>query len=382
MVFGARGGSAMEDPAAAGAARRRFIGRLAKNMESGTRNSRYYTDRDGHMSSHGASRVSVCSDFGYFEELYSYYTSEKAWHLCDPNAEQVFMALKKAGVKVAVVSNFDTRLRLLLRALKCDHWRISEAMAWDRDMLSCIRWQSIVIDEYHQLSQKSIDLQLIKILTTDSRIILLSGQIKLRGLRSVEAEILAKLKERLSRFIAYGSTSEVSKFIEYWVPIKISNHQLDQYCATLISNSNLLCSCSRNDQFGALRDILLTVRKRFKILSESMPKDAAFQIVNNELMMDGNPRLNLASFVTTWMEPECDRMIMAALNKNYVDMDEYPVTTELQYFVGRSELITEIIPTTERKTVNTPHLWRVTIMDDKLPPSPKKSRSSLETTED
>ncbi|KAL3646832.1 hypothetical protein CASFOL_009376 [Castilleja foliolosa] len=62
----------------------------------------------------------------------------------------------------------------------------------------------------------------------------------------------------------------------------------------------------------------------FKIPSESMPKDAAFQIVNDELMMDGNPRVNLASFVTTWMEPECDKLIMAALNKNYVDMDEYP----------------------------------------------------------
>ncbi|KAL3645515.1 Short-chain dehydrogenase TIC 32 B, chloroplastic [Castilleja foliolosa] len=71
-------------------------------------------------------------------------------------------------------------------------------------------------------------------------------------------------------------------------------------------------------------------RVKFKIPSESMPKDALFQIVNDELMMDGNPRLNLASFVTTWMEPECDKLIMAALNKNYVDMDEYPVTTELQ----------------------------------------------------
>ncbi|PIN25512.1 Glutamate decarboxylase/sphingosine phosphate lyase [Handroanthus impetiginosus] len=47
-------------------------------------------------------------------------------------------------------------------------------------------------------------------------------------------------------------------------------------------------------------------------------------------MLDGNPRLNLASFVTTWMEPECDKLIMASVNKNYVDMDEYPVTTELQ----------------------------------------------------
>ncbi|GKV05303.1 hypothetical protein SLEP1_g17333 [Rubroshorea leprosula] len=63
---------------------------------------------------------------------------------------------------------------------------------------------------------------------------------------------------------------------------------------------------------------------------ESMPKEAAYQVINDELMLDGNPRLNLASFVTTWMEPECDKLIMAAMNKNYVDMDEYPVTTELQ----------------------------------------------------
>ena len=62
----------------------------------------------------------------------------------------------------------------------------------------------------------------------------------------------------------------------------------------------------------------------------SIPKDAAFQIINDELMLDGNPRLNLASFVTTWMEPECDKLMVASINKNYVDMDEYPVTTELQ----------------------------------------------------
>lgn len=69
---------------------------------------------------------------------------------------------------------------------------------------------------------------------------------------------------------------------------------------------------------------------RFKMPENSIPKEAAFQIINDELMLDGNPRLNLASFVTTWMEPECDKLIMAAVNKNYVDMDEYPVTTELQ----------------------------------------------------
>ncbi|CAI9763506.1 unnamed protein product [Fraxinus pennsylvanica] len=69
---------------------------------------------------------------------------------------------------------------------------------------------------------------------------------------------------------------------------------------------------------------------KFKMSENSIPKEAAYQIINDELMLDGNPRLNLASFVTTWMEPECDKLIMASINKNYVDMDEYPVTTELQ----------------------------------------------------
>ncbi|XP_009777452.1 glutamate decarboxylase 4 [Nicotiana tabacum] len=69
---------------------------------------------------------------------------------------------------------------------------------------------------------------------------------------------------------------------------------------------------------------------RFEMSENSIPKEAAFQIINDELMLDGNPRLNLASFVTTWMEPECDKLMMDSINKNYVDMDEYPVTTELQ----------------------------------------------------
>ncbi|VAI39317.1 unnamed protein product [Triticum turgidum subsp. durum] len=69
---------------------------------------------------------------------------------------------------------------------------------------------------------------------------------------------------------------------------------------------------------------------RYRMPEKSIPKEAAYQIINDELMLDGNPRLNLASFVTTWMERECEKLIMASINKNYVDMDEYPVTTELQ----------------------------------------------------
>lgn len=50
-----------------------------------------------------------------------------------------------------------------------------------------------------------------------------------------------------------------------------------------------------------------TMMERFKMPERSIPKDAAYQIIHDELMLDGNPRLNLASFVATWMEPECDR---------------------------------------------------------------------------
>ncbi|PHT50139.1 RNA polymerase II C-terminal domain phosphatase-like 1 [Capsicum baccatum] len=49
-------------------------------------------------------------------------SSEVAWHLCDPVSEKVFKALRAAGVKLAVVSNFDTQLKPVLRALNCDHW--------------------------------------------------------------------------------------------------------------------------------------------------------------------------------------------------------------------------------------------------------------------
>ncbi|GAB4848160.1 Glutamate decarboxylase 4 [Ancistrocladus abbreviatus] len=69
---------------------------------------------------------------------------------------------------------------------------------------------------------------------------------------------------------------------------------------------------------------------RLKMPEQSIPKEAAYQIIHDDLMLDGNPRLNLASFVTTWMEPECDKLLAESINKNYVDMDEYPVTTEIQ----------------------------------------------------
>jgi glutamate decarboxylase len=58
----------------------------------------------------------------------------------------------------------------------------------------------------------------------------------------------------------------------------------------------------------------------------SMDSRAAYQIIHDEMNLDGNPSLNLASFVTTWMEDEAQKIIMESLNKNYIDTDEYPQT--------------------------------------------------------
>lgn len=58
--------------------------------------------------------------------------------------------------------------------------------------------------------------------------------------------------------------------------------------------------------------------------------DVAYQIVHDELMLDGNARLNLATFVTTWMEPQARALMGECFDKNMIDKDEYPRTAELE----------------------------------------------------
>src|SRR5579862_7182068 len=61
-----------------------------------------------------------------------------------------------------------------------------------------------------------------------------------------------------------------------------------------------------------------------------LPPELAYQIVHDELMLDGNARLNLATFVTTWMEPQAQRLMDESVDKNVIDKDEYPQTAELE----------------------------------------------------
>ncbi|MEU6473296.1 glutamate decarboxylase [Streptomyces massasporeus] len=67
-----------------------------------------------------------------------------------------------------------------------------------------------------------------------------------------------------------------------------------------------------------------------RLPDQPMAPATAHQLVRDELMLDGNARLNLATFVTTWMEPEAGILMAECRDKNMIDKDEYPRTAELE----------------------------------------------------
>ncbi|MGW0914721.1 glutamate decarboxylase [Streptomyces sp. NPDC002784] len=69
---------------------------------------------------------------------------------------------------------------------------------------------------------------------------------------------------------------------------------------------------------------------RHRLPDRPLPPMTAYQLVHDELMLDGNARLNLATFVTTWMEPQAGVLMAECRDKNMIDKDEYPRTAELE----------------------------------------------------
>jgi glutamate decarboxylase len=56
----------------------------------------------------------------------------------------------------------------------------------------------------------------------------------------------------------------------------------------------------------------------------------AMRLVDVDLSMEGDPQRNLATFVTTWMEPEAQRIIAENLHRNFIDHAEYPISAEIE----------------------------------------------------
>jgi len=61
-----------------------------------------------------------------------------------------------------------------------------------------------------------------------------------------------------------------------------------------------------------------------KIPEKGMPADTAYQIVKDETFPQTQPRLNLATFVTTYMDDYGTRLMNEAVGINYIDETEYP----------------------------------------------------------
>ncbi|OLT29363.1 glutamate decarboxylase [Nocardiopsis sp. CNR-923] len=67
-----------------------------------------------------------------------------------------------------------------------------------------------------------------------------------------------------------------------------------------------------------------------RIPAHGSPARTAYRLVHDELLLDGVARMNLATFCTTWVEPEVRRLMDEALVKNIIDKDEYPQTAEVE----------------------------------------------------
>ncbi len=83
------------------------------------------------------------------------------------------------------------------------------------------------------------------------------------------------------------------------------------------------------DDVYASTDLSVSVPKyRFPIGEQSAQH--AYSIVHDELMLDGNSRMNLATFCQTWSEPQVHQLLAECWDKNMIDKDEYPQTAEIE----------------------------------------------------
>ena len=69
---------------------------------------------------------------------------------------------------------------------------------------------------------------------------------------------------------------------------------------------------------------------KYAMPRNGLAPDIAYNLVRDEIMLDGNARMNLATFCQTWMEPNIHTIMDECVDKNMIDKDEYPATAELE----------------------------------------------------
>jgi glutamate decarboxylase len=75
---------------------------------------------------------------------------------------------------------------------------------------------------------------------------------------------------------------------------------------------------------------LLREIPKYRLQEEELPPEIAYRVVSDELILDGNSRQNLATFCTTWVPDEIQRLMRECIDKNMIDKDEYPQAAEIE----------------------------------------------------
>ncbi|KAK1389524.1 PHD-type domain-containing protein [Heracleum sosnowskyi] len=154
----------------------------------------------------------------------------------------------------------------------------AQVFAEDLEVLEAIKWEVIIIDECQRRSVSDCLTQL-KMLAVNMRLFTASHEIEDRRFnyqamlslldpdfdqpaQQTEPNLeFCDLKERLAPFVAFKCKYGMPKFAEYWVPVHLSNVQIEQYCEALLSNTVTLCSNTKNDSVHSLRELLTLTRK-------------------------------------------------------------------------------------------------------------------------
>lgn len=77
-------------------------------------------------------------------------------------------------------------------------------------------------------------------------------------------------------------------------------------------------------------DTAASILPKFRLPDKEQDPRVIYQLVHDELMLDGNSRQNLATFCQTWVEPEIGKLMDDCIDKNMIDKDEYPQTAEIE----------------------------------------------------
>ena len=67
-----------------------------------------------------------------------------------------------------------------------------------------------------------------------------------------------------------------------------------------------------------------------QLADQGLGGEFAREAIVSELLLDGSARLNLATFVTTWMPEHAERLMAQTADKNMIDKDEYPQTAAIE----------------------------------------------------